>query len=396
MGIASDNKSSRDMLGPDVSGLFDHLRLAVVYGNSKDNPGAVIHPTANLRHWKSYQAVAENIAQALRNIGFTQVCTMPDGLDLADRLRAADIQMVWLNTGGVQGQSPVSQTPALLETAGIPYVGHSPLNAAFLDDKGTFKLMLAGAGLPTAEFLIWNPNRGLLDGRTNARFQHVFGDYAGPFIVKPVNGRASQNVLVAQTVDDISPRVDEVFKATGNLVLVERFLSGREYCIAVCGGTVARGGQVSSKVEAFPFSPVERCLDPDEMVFTSMDKRLITEDRVRPLDPAKDGAVIEQLNQLAVGVYTTFNLESLVRLDVRADDTGKLYILEANPKPDLARPDDKKVSIVCVGLPAMGMSYEDLVLSLLMDRLEQLREWRPYTLAHIPGALGQPTAVAAQ
>ena len=375
-----DNSSAPTL---SVERLFDRLRIAVVFGNSKDAPGAVLYPTANLRHWKSYESVAKDIAQALRNIGFQHVTTMPDGVDLVERLRAEDIHLVWLNTGGVQGQSPVCQTPALLETAGVPYVGHQPLNAALLDDKGAFKLGLAGLGLPTAEFLIWNRNRGPLDPAANADFKRAFGTYDGPFIVKPVNGRASQNVLFIDSLAEVQDAVDQVFQTTGCLVLVERFLGGREYCIAVCGGTLARGGEVISEVESFPFSPVERQLDPDEKVFTSMDKRQITEDRVRPLDTATEGEVIEQLNELARAVYSCFNLESLVRLDVRADADGKLYILEANPKPDLARPTDNKVSIVCVGLPAMGMTYEDLILSLLVDRLEQLQRWRPYTLQHV-------------
>jgi D-alanine-D-alanine ligase-like ATP-grasp enzyme len=63
---------------------------------------------------------------------------------------------VWLNTGGVQGESPMCQTPALLETAGIPYVGHSPLNAALLDDKGLFKLACRGLGIQTAPFIVHN------------------------------------------------------------------------------------------------------------------------------------------------------------------------------------------------------------------------------------------------
>lgn len=366
-----------------VEKFYDRMRIAVIYANSKDAPGAVLYPTANLRHWKSYESVANDISAALRTIGFQHVTTMPDGADLIERLRINNIHLVWLNTGGVQGQCPVCQTPALLETAGVPYIGHNPLNAALLDDKGLFKLALAGAGLPTAEFLIWNCNRGPLVAALEPEFTRVFGNYTGPFIVKPVNGRASQNVMFAQTPNDVTVLVNDVFKATGCMVLIERFVGGREYCIAVCGGTLARGGKIQSEVEAFPFSPVERMLDPDEKVFTSMDKRQITEDRVRPLDPATEGALIENLNTLARAVYTNFHLESLVRLDVRADETGRLYILEANPKPDLARPNDKKVSIVCAGLPHMGMSYEDLILSLLVDRMEQLHQWRPYTIQHI-------------
>lgn len=370
-----------------IDRLFDRLRIAVIFGNSKDAVGSVIYPTANLRHWKSYQSVAEDIAQALRTIGFRHVVTMPDGVDLAERLRAEQIHLAWLNTGGVQGQSPVCQTPALLETAGVPYIGHQPLNAALLDDKGAFKLALAGAGLPTAEFIIWNRNRGRLDPRADPGFRRAFADYAGPFIVKPVNGRASQNVMFIDTPDQVADAVDQVFETTGCLVLVERFLGGREYCIAVCGGTLARGGRVVSTQDSFPFSPVERQLDVDEKVFTSMDKRQITEDRVRPLDPEREAAVIAELNELARAVYGHFNLESLIRLDIRAGEDGRLRILEANPKPDLARPSDKKVSIVCVGLPAMGMTYEDLILSLLIDRMEQLARWRPYTLRHVMAML---------
>ncbi len=43
--------------------------------------------------------------------------------------------------------------------------------------------------------------------------------------------------------------------------MVEAFLPGKEYCVAVCGN--GDGG-------AFAFAAVERCLEPEEKVFTSM------------------------------------------------------------------------------------------------------------------------------
>ena len=105
--------------------------------------------------------------------------TLPDGVDLVERLRSSRVELVWLNTGGVQGECPLAQTPALLETAGIPYVGHTPLNAAMLDDKGLFKL----------PFIIHNPaTAGRLRPHKSAAFKAAFGSYRGPFIVKPVNG----------------------------------------------------------------------------------------------------------------------------------------------------------------------------------------------------------------
>jgi hypothetical protein len=87
-------------------------------------------------------------------------------------------------------------------------------------------------------------------------------------------------------------------------------------------------------------------------------------------------------------VYLTFNLTSLVRLDVRADAAGRLHILEANPKPDLAPPAcggaavGATTSLIASGLPAMGWSYDDLIAYLLAERLWQLAERRPGSLKH--------------
>ena len=65
-------------------------------------------------------------------------------------------------------------------------------------------------------------------------------------------------------------------------------------------------------------------------------------------------------------------MESLVRLDMRMDDDGEIYILEANPKPDLKQPDGGKTSLVCAGLSQLGMDYDDLILTLIADRIDLL------------------------
>lgn len=122
-------------------------RIAVVYANSKDAAGAVIHPTANTRFWKvcqkeeslpvigrpnllgpvsssgcitappapprvfvapavafmqSYQAVAQDICDSLTTLGLDAV-TMPDGSDLVQRLAEQRIELVGLFWGGRGG-----------------------------------------------------------------------------------------------------------------------------------------------------------------------------------------------------------------------------------------------------------------------------------------------------
>jgi len=136
------------------------LRLAVIFGGNKLTPGGVVYPSRNTRSWKSYEAVATDIADALRRLGFRHVHLMPDDLRLGDRLRRDGIHMAWLNTGGIQGYNPTAHAPSMLEMFGVPYVGHDPLAATTLDNKHAFKREALCAGLPTAPFVTWHMARG--------------------------------------------------------------------------------------------------------------------------------------------------------------------------------------------------------------------------------------------
>ena len=90
------------------------------------------------------------------------------------------------------------------------------------------------------------------------------------------------------------------------------------------------------------------------------------------LNTDQDRPLYDEIHALGRQVFEELDLETLVRLDLRADAAGRLYVLEANPKPDLAAPSVERTSLVCAGLPEHGMSYDDLVLGLLADRLDIL------------------------
>jgi D-alanine-D-alanine ligase len=368
--------------------LRDQLRIAVIFGGDKNAEGAVLHRSPNTRPWKSYAEVAHDIAAALSRLGFAHVEAMPDDMRLFDRLRRGDIHLAWLNTGGVQGYNPACHTPSMLEMLGIPYVGHDPLVSTVLDNKHAFKRELLGVGIPTAPFMTWNLARGPFLPGINSRFTAAFGDYRGPFVVKPVSGRASLHVHVVDDVAGLPDAVAAVYEATGNTVLIESFLSGREFCIAVCGPITAHGGSLRRRAAPFAFAALERHLEPDERIFTSMDVRPITQERFRRLDETADADIIAELRVLARDVFLEFNLHGLIRLDIRADGQGNLFVLEANPKPDLKAPSARSTSLVCGDLPQHGMSYDDLVLSLIADRLDYLFGHRPDSVRHVAELLG--------
>ena len=350
--------------------LKERMRIAVIFGGDKTVEGAVINPTVNPRSWKSYKAVAVDIAGALKRLGFKHVEVMPEDMRIGERLRNKNIHMAWLNTGGVQGYIPMSHSAAMLEMFGIPYVGHDPMTSGMLDSKHIFKRMLKGLDIPTAPFMTWNLAHGDFQPETNTRFREVFKDYPGPFVVKPVSGRASLHIHLVEKLSDLHKVVAEVCTTTENHVLIESYLPGREFCVAVCGPVICRQGVIERRDAPFAFAALERRLEADEKIFVSMDVRPITTERVKMLDPREEADTIQRLENLAYEVFQEINLETLIRLDVRMDQHGELFVLEANPKPDLKAPSKEKTSLVCASLESCGMSYEDLILSLLADRLD--------------------------
>jgi D-alanine-D-alanine ligase len=354
-----------------IETLYDKLRIAVVYGGDSEKEGAVINKTHNPRSWKSYEVVARDIQSALIEIGFQYVSLLPDDLSLPYRLKDEGIHFVWLNTGGVQGYTPLSHAPAMLEMLGIPYIGHDPLYAGLLDNKHVFKRELYALGMRTAPFMTWHPSQGPLTPGTSPRFQASFGDYEGPFVVKPVSGRASLYVEMVACLGDLPEAVEGIYNVTANTVLIEKYLRGREFAVSVCGGVSYANGIFSKTTRPHAFSTIERVFQPGEAIFTSMDKKAITRDRARSIGEG-ERALREELRDLAERLYWELNLQALIRIDVRADEHGILHVLEANPKPDLKKPEDGVTSLVMIGLEEQGIHYNDLILGLLADRLDYL------------------------
>ena len=366
---ATSSRDKRtDILHDVVMRLLPRLSLTVVHAGDRMQDGTVLRCTALSRDWKSYEAVARDIASAATRLGCRSVSVAAEGIGLAEAVRDADL--VWLNTGGVQGRACAAHAPATLEMIGLPYIGHDPMTAALLDDKAAFKRQAIAFGLPTAPFLVVRRGEAAFSPARDQRFLAVFQECDGPFVVKPVCGRASRHVAVADDAASLPGVVEQTIAASGLDVIVEAYLPGREFCVAIGGRATARGGRITRGSGPFVFSPLERRLDPGERIFTSMDMRPITGSRARLLEPQTDADVLGRLVALAVAVWNAFGLEALVRLDVREDASGRLTLLEVNPKPDLKAPEPGVTSLVSLGLAREEMDHDDLILSQIANRID--------------------------
>ena len=81
-----------------------------------------------------------------------------------------------------------------------------------------------------------------------------------------------------------------------------------------------------------------------------------------------DAPTIERMQRMAKRAYRALDLSGYARIDVRMDDQGQIFVLEANPNPNMAYGEDFSESA-----EAHGVTYERL-----LDRIIALGlRWKP-------------------
>ena len=164
--------------------------------------------------------------------------------------------------------------------------------------------------------------------------------------------------------DQLARRVSFIHEKLGTAAIVEQFIDGRELYVGVIG---------NERLEVFPVWEMSFDRMPDnrwkiatERVKWSTQyqkKHGIMTDRAR-IDPA----VAEQMQRIARRSYRALDLNGYARIDIRMDDEGRMFVLEANPNPNLAYGEDFAESA-----EVMGVSYERL-----LDRIVTLGlRWEP-------------------
>jgi D-alanine-D-alanine ligase len=188
-----------------------------------------------------------------------------------------------------------------------------------------------------------------------------------PLIVKSLFFEASAGISQASVVEDydhLARRVSFIHERLGTAAIVEQFIDGRELYVGVLG---------NERLDVFPVWEMSFDKMPDnrwkiatERVKWSTQyqkKHGIMTDRAR-----LDAAVVDGLQRIAKRAYRALDLSGYARIDVRMDQDGRMFLLEANPNPNLAYGEDFAESAEVAGLP-----YERL-----LDRIVALGlRWEP-------------------
>lgn len=266
------------------------------------------------------------------------------------RLRALRPCFVFNIAEGLYGSSRESQIPAILEMLRIPYLGSDPLTLGICLDKSRAKEILAYHGIPTPSFAVI---AGMED------FEDVRVKF--PSIVKPLHEGSSKGVYdscVVRTPEELEREVRTVHSTYGEPALVEEFLTGREFTVAIMGN--GAGARVLPIVE-IKFD----ALPPGANPIYSYEAKWLWDTVEKPLDiygcPADlEPGLKEKIEAVCLDTYRILHCRDWSRIDVRLDARGVPHIIEVNPLPGiLPRIEDN--SCFPKAARVAGMNYNELI-----------------------------------
>lgn len=261
---------------------------------------------------------------------------------------------------GLYGASREAQIPAILEMLRIPYLGSDPLTLSVCLDKARAKEILSYYGIPTAPFSVI---RSMKEFSSNGRSHSMRGSnhVKFPAIVKPLHEGSSKgiyNSCVVRNAEELEREVGIVLTTYNQPALVEEFLSGREFTVALLGN--------GDNLRTLPVVEIKfDALPPGMNPIYSYEAKWIWDTTENPLEifqcPAGlDVNLQREIETICKDAYRVLNCRDWSRIDVRLDAEGKPHILEINPLPGiLPRPEDN--SCFPKAARAAGMSYSQLI-----------------------------------
>ncbi|GAA2072797.1 D-alanine--D-alanine ligase [Streptomyces albiaxialis] len=252
------------------------------------------------------------------------------GGPVLELLRGADLVFLALHGGwGEDGH-----VQALLETAGVRFTGADGAACAAAWHKGRAQAVLGAAGLPVPERVLWRPGAEETPPDVRRLVE------AGPVVAKPV---ADGSSVAVHRVDSLPllERVAAEAHASGGELMVEPFLPGREFTVAVLGD------------EALPVVEIE--LTTPLFDYTAK----YQPGAVNEVCPARvPDEFAARLREFALRAHRAlgFGAGTYSRTDFRCDASGEPMCLEVNALPGLT-----SGSLLPCAAAGAGWTYPELI-----------------------------------
>jgi len=276
-------------------------------------------------------------ADALENEGY-QVTRVDVSRDVGAVLAEIKPDVAFNALHGPFGEDGTIQ--GILEYLGIPYTHSGVLASALAMNKEQAKKVAKASGIPVAESKVVN--------RFAVKNKHPMKP---PYVVKPVNEGSSFGVVIVHEGQSHPPQViGSTEWQYGEIVMVERYIHGRELTCAVMGDVALGVCEIIPTGHSF--------YDYDSKYVPGGSKHEI---------PAKISPnIYQKIQTLALKAHLAIGCRGVSRSDFRYDDryseNGEVVWLEVNTQPGMT-----PTSLVPEIAAQAGHSFGDLLSWMVED-----------------------------
>jgi D-alanine-D-alanine ligase len=245
---------------------------------------------------------------------------------------------------------------SFLELIPVPYTGCNPRGMVLSRDKALTRKILSYHRIPGPDFTIFRRGRKV---KRPAKLNF-------PLFVKSQIEEASLGISQASVVEndqDLAERVRFMHEKYHTDVIAEEYIEGRELYVGIFG---------DDRLTVLPIW---------ELLFANMpeNKPRIATRRVKwdakyqekhgiSSAPAKgiSPELRARIESICKRAYRALGISGYARMDLRLKANGEVYIIEANPNPEIAKGEDFSDSA-----QEFGWSYEELIKKILSQGMNR-------------------------
>ena len=273
---------------------------------------------------------------------------------LIERLVAGDRwELVFNIAEGLKGISREAQVPAILDIYGIPYTFSDPLVMSLTLHKGMTKRIIRDAGIPTSDFLV--VEQTIKEGDIL---------FKPPFFIKPVaegTGKGVSPRSIIRRLEDLESACEVMLNEYKQPVLIERYLSGREFTVGITG--TGNDAVAIGTMEVYLLKAAE------QGVYSYVNKEKCEELVEYKIMDSTEDPLVKRAEEISLRAWQILGCRDAGRVDMRCDEEDSPYVLEVNPLAGL-HPEHSDLPIISKGV---GLGYQALIERIIISASKRIK-----------------------
>jgi len=280
---------------------------------------------------------------ALQEAGFAVTVFDPAEEEAMRQLQKAaaegSIKAAFLCVHGKNGEDGVLQ--AKLEAMGLPYTGSGVEASKRAINKATSKDVYAQAGLLTPQGIALTKNEhSAFAGKNGFDYDAIAARVGNHCVVKASQGGSTIGIYMVEKPEDLPAAIEAAFEYDDE-VIVESYIAGKEYTVAVIG---------NDEVQALPIIEIV-----PQNGFYDFEAKYTPGGSTHICPAPLSDALTAHLKECACTAHKALGCKGMSRSDFIIDQAGDAWILETNTIPGMT-----KTSLLPDAAAVAGIPFSEL------------------------------------